>query len=218
MYEKGAQYQNEILQYIRKEDPKSSGIVYCLTRAEADKLQGILEDGGVSCATYHSGMAESKRMQVQTEWKANQIQVVVATVAFGMGVDKPDVRFVIHSCIPTSLEAYYQQAGRAGRDGLPARCVLFFQDKDRVMASHVINAALEDPLDNDGPVTESLSSPSSYVDRKREQLDDMIAYAHNRRQCRQIQLLEFFHEPVPTLYQCRTCDVCQADEKIQKKE
>lgn len=202
----------EMGELIKNSFSGQSGIVYCLTRDEADRLGKRLEEDGISSAAYHSGLPEGQRIRVQAEWKANSIQVIVATVAFGMGIDKPDVRFVIHSCIPTSFEAYYQQAGRAGRDGKPSKCILFFCDKDRLMASHVINASLTSPMELDEskkPLKQSLAAPESYLDKKREQLDDIIAFAHNHRQCRQVQILQFFNEPVLPGYKCGSCDVCE---------
>ncbi|BBN07050.1 ATP-dependent DNA helicase Q1 [Marchantia polymorpha subsp. ruderalis] len=109
---------------------KQSGIVYCFTRKECEQVAEELRQRGISASHYHADMAPDVRANIHTRWSGNKIQVIVGTVAFGMGINKPDVRFVIHHSLSKSLETYYQESGRAGRDGLPSHCVLFFRPAD----------------------------------------------------------------------------------------
>src|SRR5581483_1675323 len=106
------------------------GIIYTSTRKHAEQISGELESLGITSAVYHGGMKKSDRESMQEKFMNNQVPVIVATCAFGMGIDKPDVRFVFHYDAPGSLDAYYQEIGRAGRDGKPSTAVLFFSPKD----------------------------------------------------------------------------------------
>ncbi|VDQ09064.1 unnamed protein product, partial [Trichobilharzia regenti] len=124
----------EIIDVIRNEFPKRSGIVYCLSRRECDLVADELVGAGFQAAAYHAGMTDAQRRKVQQAWiqedKCKVSYIVCATIAFGMGIDKPDVRFVIHHSIPKSIEGYYQEAGRSGRDGLPSTCILYYHWHD----------------------------------------------------------------------------------------
>lgn len=110
---------------------QGSGIVYTRTRRNCEELAGLLQGLGISADAYHAGLGDAERSRIQTGFMAGQTRILVATVAFGMGVDKPDIRFILHHGLPASLEAYYQEAGRAGRDGLPAQCVLLHAASDK---------------------------------------------------------------------------------------
>ncbi|KAL3687443.1 hypothetical protein R1sor_013752 [Riccia sorocarpa] len=122
---------DDIADFIRGEyTEKESGIVYCFTRKECEQVAEELRQRGISAAHYHADMPPDTRANVHTRWSSNKIQVIVGTVAFGMGINKPDVRFVIHHSLSKSLETYYQESGRCGRDGLPAHCLLFFRPAD----------------------------------------------------------------------------------------
>jgi len=118
-----------ILRLVRAR-PDASGIIYCLSRKSADSTAEFLSRRGVRAGAYHAGMEAPARAQVQEAFRRDDIDVVVATVAFGMGIDKPDVRYVIHRDMPRSIEGYYQEIGRAGRDGLPSDCVVFYSWAD----------------------------------------------------------------------------------------
>ncbi len=119
----------DIIRYIRQNEGKS-GIIYCLSRKKVEELSEVLRANDIRSAPYHAGLDGALRSQTQDDFIMERIDVIVATIAFGMGIDKPDVRFVIHYDIPKSLEGYYQETGRAGRDGLEGRCIAFFTRKD----------------------------------------------------------------------------------------
>lgn len=121
--------EQQVLDYIKQNDGES-GIVYCASRWQVDKLADYLASKGVNCAAYHAGMDTGHRASIQDGFAKDSIQVVVATLAFGLGINKPDIRFVVHFQLPKTLEAYYQETGRAGRDGLPAEALMLFDDQE----------------------------------------------------------------------------------------
>ncbi|VDO02252.1 unnamed protein product [Rodentolepis nana] len=129
----------EIIDLIKSQFRNLSGIVYCLSRNECDTLADELTAAGLPARAYHAGMTDVTRKKVQESWiQEDNFKIVCATIAFGMGIDKPDVRYVIHYSIPKSIEGYYQEAGRAGRDGLPATCILYYNWRDVIRLRKLI--------------------------------------------------------------------------------
>ena len=178
----------EIIKYI-KTQPGKSGIVYCLSRKKVEELAELLRANGISAEAYHAGLDSETRSKTQDNFLMEEIDVIVATIAFGMGIDKPDVRYVIHYDIPKSLEGYYQETGRAGRDGGEGQCIAFFSRKDL--------AKLEKFMDG---------KPDSEKEIGRQLLNETAAYAESSM-CRRRQLMNYFGEQYLE-DNCGNCDNC----------
>lgn len=177
------------LNQFLQSDVQQSGIVYCGTRNGVDKLAAKLIEMGVKARAYHAGLSHTERREVQTLFRHDRIDIVVATIAFGMGIDKPNVRFVVHHDLPKNIEGYYQETGRAGRDGLPAQALLLYDAADSArLRSWIINT----PQDEQRRI-------------ETNKLNHMLAFAEATH-CRRQILLRYFDEPSDT--QCKYCDVC----------
>lgn len=176
--------------------PGESGIVYCISRKEVEKTAAALAGLGLKAAPYHAGLGDAERKRTQEAFLKDRVEVIVATVAFGMGIDKPDVRFVVHAGMPKSLEAYQQEAGRAGRDGLPAECVLLFSRGDAALWKRII----ESP--NDGASPEAIAGALAA-------LEGVSSYAAGVA-CRHKALVEHFGQPFEP-DDCGACDVCLSE-------
>ena len=178
----------DIIRFI-KQHPGKSGIIYCLSRKKVEELAAILRANDIKAAAYHAGLDSSTRTQTQDDFLMENIDVIVATIAFGMGIDKPDVRFVIHYDIPKSLEGYYQETGRAGRDGGEGICLAFYSSKD---------------LDKLEKFMEG--KPVAEQDIGRQLLAETAAYAETSV-CRRKMLLHYFGETYDR-ENCGNCDNC----------
>ncbi|WP_161888926.1 DNA helicase RecQ [Pontibacter russatus] len=177
----------QLIQYVKKHKGKS-GIVYCLSRKKVEEIAELLRVNDVKALPYHAGLDANIRMANQDAFLNEDADVIVATIAFGMGIDKPDVRFVIHYDTPKSIEGYYQETGRAGRDGLEGNCIMFYSYDDIVKL---------EKFNKDKPVTER--------DNSKLLLQEMAAYADSAV-CRRKQLLHYFGEAYEK--DCGFCDNC----------
>ncbi|HEV3243931.1 MAG TPA: DNA helicase RecQ [Chthoniobacterales bacterium] len=177
----------QVLTLIRAR-PNESGIVYCASRKTADSLATKLNGDGIKAKPYHAGLESTDRAEHQEQFLRDDARVITATIAFGMGINKPNVRFVIHHDLPKNIESYYQETGRAGRDGLPSECVLLFSAGDVVKQTRFI---------------EEKSEKEQRI--AREQLGQMVHYAETR-ECRRATLLRYFGEEFPA--PCNGCDNC----------
>ena len=170
--------------------PRDSGIVYVQSRAAAEDLARRLSASGISALPYHAGLSAAERSRNQESFIRDEVSVMCATIAFGMGIDKPNVRYVVHYDVPKNVEGYYQETGRAGRDGLPSDCVLFFNGGDAAKQRHFIRQ-VQDPTERG---------------RAERLLQRLLDYAASAR-CRRAYLLEYFGE-TPAATTCDNCDNC----------
>ncbi|KAL3460449.1 hypothetical protein BJX64DRAFT_184819 [Aspergillus heterothallicus] len=194
-----------IADIINKSYRGKSGIVYCLSRSNCEKVaEKLRDDHGIQADHYHAGLEAEERSRVQQRWQRGEIHVIVATIAFGMGIDKPDVRFVIHHSIPKSLEGYYQETGRAGRDGRRSGCYLFFNYRD-------VNA-LESMINKNDDLN------SAQRARQLKMLRNVTLYCENQSDCRRVQILAYFNEYFRRQDCNASCDNCKSDATIEKQD
>jgi len=185
----------QLLHFLRTEHPGDSGIVYCLSRDSTERIAAFLTDSGIPALPYHAGLDAATRAEHQARFLREEGLVVVATIAFGMGIDKPDVRFVAHLDLPRSVEGYYQETGRSGRDGRPATAWLAYGLADVVQQRRLIDASEGD---------------LAHRRRLASHLDAMLALCETT-DCRRVQLLAYFSERTAA---CDNCDTCLSPPEV----
>ncbi|GFF39278.1 ATP-dependent DNA helicase hus2/rqh1 [Aspergillus lentulus] len=194
---KSAEVLESIADIIKTSYPNKSGIIYCLSRKTCETVaEALTSQHNIRAEYYHAGMDSSKRAEVQEWWQSGRVHVIVATIAFGMGIDKPDVRFVIHHSIPKSLEGYYQETGRAGRDGKRSGCYLYYSYRDATSIMSMIDKG---------------EGGKQQKNRQRQMLRNVMQYCLNLADCRRVQILAYFNEYFRQNDCNKSCDNCKSN-------
>ncbi|GAA5881646.1 hypothetical protein JCM3774_005707 [Rhodotorula dairenensis] len=194
----------DIADFVRTSHLNQCGIIYCSSKKQCEDLAGRLKcDFKLRAMHYHAGMDKDDRIRIQEQWQAGEVDIIVATIAFGMGIDKPDVRFVIHYTLSQSLEAYYQETGRAGRDGASSICVLFYSYADTKIIMRLIE-------EGDGTREQK--------DHNRANVRRVVQYCINENDCRRSQVLQYFGEKFPREQCHKTCDNCMAPKTSEPRD
>ncbi|KAL1458129.1 hypothetical protein WDU94_008300 [Cyamophila willieti] len=197
----------EVIGLVKTKYSGQSGIIYCLTRKECDSVAAAMQQEHIKAISYHAGLADKLRNEVQMKWISNKVLVVCATIAFGMGVDKPDVRFVVHYSLPKSIEGYYQESGRAGRDGDISHCICFYSYQDVLRQQKLITIS-------DG------NRETKQVHRSN--LQRIVSFCENTTDCRRAMQLHYFGEKF-NREQCQSneetrCDNCARQGTVSVKD
>ena len=194
---------NSIADLIKERYTGKSGIIYCLSRKSCEQVAQKLSETGIRAYHYHAGMESPERSDVQRKWQKNEYHVIVATIAFGMGIDKADVRYVIHHSLPKSLEGYYQETGRAGRDGKRSECYLYYQYAD----SRILRKMIDEG-----------EGSREQKQRLNDMLRTVVQYCENKADCRRAQVLGYFSEAFDASKCNNTCDNCRSDATFVTKD
>ncbi|CAG8441813.1 25133_t:CDS:2 [Gigaspora rosea] len=194
VWSKSKNVDTQIVNFIRSHYLRETGIIYCTSKASCEDVAQMLCQKGLSAAYYHAGLDKRDRQRIQEDWHSNKVRIIVATTAFGMGIDKPNVRYVIHYSLPQSLEGYYQETGRAGRDGKKSVCILFYTYTDKFAIEKLI-------ISGEGGFQQK--------QQQRENLRRMLKYCENKYDCRRQQILAYFGELFNSSQCHKTCDNCE---------
>ncbi|KAL5856966.1 hypothetical protein ACOSQ3_004424 [Xanthoceras sorbifolium] len=210
---------DDIDKFIKENHFDECGIIYCLSRMDCEKVAGKLQECGHKAAFYHGSMDPAQRTFVQHQWSKDEINIICATVAFGMGINKPDVRFVIHHSLPKSIEGYHQECGRAGRDGQRSSCVLYYSYSDYIRVKHMISqGAVEQSPFTPGFNRANVASSGRILETNTENLLRMVSYCENDIDCRRLLQLVHFGEKFDTGNCKKTCDNCSKFKALVEKD
>lgn len=208
----------DIGNFIKNNHFDQCGIIYCLSRMDCEKVAEKLQEYGHKAAFYHGSMDGVQRANIQKQWSKDEINIICATVAFGMGINKPNVRFVIHHSLPKSIEGYHQECGRAGRDGLPSSCVLYYSYSDYIRVKHMISqGTVEQSPFGSGYGRSNVAASGRNLESNMENLLRMVSYCENEVDCRRLLQLIHFGEKFESSNCRKTCDnCCKTQNSIEK--
>jgi len=207
IFKRDKEYYSYLLNIVKQQFSESTGIIYCLSRKNCDKLAGKLQTDGINAQSYHAGLTTKNRTLIENNWKSDITRIIVATIAFGMGIDKKDVRFVIHNNLPTSLENYYQEIGRGGRDDEPCYCIMFYSYQDKIILEKMIRG------------NSFKSKNTKYTEHQIDKLNAIINFCEDKTECRHCRISNYLGET-----RCfekdkcvNSCDNCINIDKLEKE-
>lgn len=208
----------DIDKFIKENHFDECGIIYCLSRMDCEKVAEKLKEYGHKAAFYHGSIESTQRTMIQKQWSKDEVNIICATVAFGMGINKPDVRFVIHHSLPKSIEGYHQECGRAGRDGQPSSCVLYYSYSDYIRVKHMISQGVVESPFASGHSRANMTFSGRSLETNTDNLLRMVSYCENDVDCRRLLQLIHFGEKFDSLNCQKTCDNCSKNQSYIDKD